>query len=531
MPAAQDRAQQFDFYKYLRIFWRRKWLLIIPLVVCGPLSMYVAYLCPEEYRSKAILEMQIGAPQVEAGRERINVHRELSTVQQNMLGWNEVYDIILSRKVDFDEDIDPDNRRQIERLYNKIFRRTRVSARGLRHIEVAHKSGSPERNATLVNELVKRYVGENRREAQQQAQVDVDYFREKLAAVKARLDEIDRDIRDFTTANPWLRDELSELHRDLKDAEQEEEAVRQELAELNAQLAELNKELAKTDPEITETRKVEPSPEVLAARRQYEQMQTYFRQVNERYTPAHRMWRDAKRRLDEAKAHVDEIDKGDEVEEITTDNPKYAQLQVQITALVKNLERSSRRRLDANQKVNRLSVDVKKAPELLAERKRLDEQRATVQSDVSDLGKKFRASDKELQRLLNEAYSTKFKVREYARPDGTPVKSTQIKIVALGIMVGMLTGVGLIVLIEYLDQTFKTIDDARAVLGIPALGVIPAIFTPRDHRRRLWFRVLAVSSAVFLVGVAVTLYLAVPPVQAFIKDDVWVTLQEAFQRF
>ena len=63
---------------------------------------------------------------------------------------------------------------------------------------------------------------------------------------------------------------------------------------------------------------------------------------------------------------------------------------------------------------------------------------------------------------------------------------------------------------------FKTIDDARLVLGIPALGVVPAIFTPRDHRRRLWFRVLAVSSAVFVVGVGVAIYLMVPATQQYL---------------
>ena len=106
-----------------------------------------------------------------------------------------------------------------------------------------------------------------------------------------------------------------------------------------------------------------------------------------------------------------------------------------------------------------------------------------------------------------------------------------MKIMALGLIVGMLTGVGLIVLIEYLDQTFKTIDDAREVLGIPALGVIPAIYTPRDHRRRLWFRVLAVSSAVFVVGVAVTIYCTVNSVKDFIHNDLWVAFQDLMQGF
>ena len=81
-------------------------------------------------------------------------------------------------------------------------------------------------------------------------------------------------------------------------------------------------------------------------------------------------------------------------------------------------------------------------------------------------------------------------------------------------------------LLEYLDQTFKTIDDAREYLNIPALGVIPAIFTPRDHRRRLWFRLLAVSSAVFVLGVAVAIYIEVPPVKEFLSQTAWAQFRE-----
>ena len=531
MPAVQDRAQQFDFYKYLRTFWRRKWLLIVPLAIAVPFCLWLAAIYPTEYRSKAILEMQLMGPKVELDQRRLNIGLELSTVQQRMFSWAAIRDIVLSRKVDFGREIDPDDRRQLERAYNDIMRTTRLRPLGSRHLEVSHMSRVPERNAALVNELVKTFTQEARREAQEQAKLDVEYYREKLDGAKAILTEVDNQLRDFAQSNPWLRDEISELHRDLKDAEEEERNIQQEIAELEALRDDLKKALAKEDPEVTDVREVEPPEEVVQARRQFEAMQNYFREVDEAYKPTHRKWRDAKRRLEEAAVRLKEVDKGDEKEEQTVDNPKYAELQQKIVVAEKVLEKLNRRKLDANKKVSELYLLNRKAPELITERKRLNEMRAAAQEVASDHGKHYRAADKELQRLMTEAYSTKFKVLEYARDDRTPVKSTKLKIVALGIMIGMLTGVGLIVLLEYLDQTFKTIDDTREVLGIPALGVIPAIFTPRDHRRRLWFRVLAVSSAVFVVGVAATLYLAVPAVPEMLREQVWPAFQEMIQSF
>lgn len=531
MPAVQDRAQQFDFYKYLRIFWRRKWMLIVPLGICLPFCLWLAAIYPTEFRSRAILEMQHTAPKVEVRQQRLSVARELSTVHQRMFSWSAVRDIILSRKVDFGRDIDPDDRRQLERIYNEIMRRTRIGALGNRHLEISHLGRDSAQNAALVNELVKKYVGEDRRKAQEEAERDVEYYREKLDAVKAQLTEIDNQLRDFAQNNPWLHDDISSLHRELKDAEEAEELLQLEIAEYEHRLDELNKALAKEEPELTIVRQIDPPAEVVEAQKSFEAMQQYFNEVSANFTPAHRRYQDAKRRLEAAAVRLKEVGEPDLTEEQTVDNPKYAELQQQVGAAGKALEKLNRRKLDANKKVSELYLLRRKAPELMTERTRLNEMRNAAQNLVNELGRHHRAADKELQRLMTEAYSTKFKVLEYARPSTTPVKSTKLKIVALGVMVGMLTGVGLIVLVEYLDQTFKTIDDAREVLGIPALGVIPAIYTPRDHRRRLWFRVLAVSSAVFVVGVGVTLYLAVPAVKEMIVGQIWPRFQEIVQSF
>ena len=38
---------------------------------------------------------------------------------------------------------------------------------------------------------------------------------------------------------------------------------------------------------------------------------------------------------------------------------------------------------------------------------------------------------------------------------------------------GLMVSVGLVFLMEYLDRSFKTADEAESLLGVPVLGVIP----------------------------------------------------------
>jgi len=54
-----------------------------------------------------------------------------------------------------------------------------------------------------------------------------------------------------------------------------------------------------------------------------------------------------------------------------------------------------------------------------------------------------------------------------------PVKPNKTMNVLIAFAVGLMASVGLVFLLEYLDNTIKTSEDVEKLLGIPVLGVIP----------------------------------------------------------
>ncbi|MBC2722194.1 Wzz/FepE/Etk N-terminal domain-containing protein [Desulfosporosinus sp.] len=54
-----------------------------------------------------------------------------------------------------------------------------------------------------------------------------------------------------------------------------------------------------------------------------------------------------------------------------------------------------------------------------------------------------------------------------------PVKPNKTLNILIAFVVGLMASVGLVFLLEYLDNTVKTSDDVEKLLGIPVLGVIP----------------------------------------------------------
>ena len=65
-----------------------------------------------------------------------------------------------------------------------------------------------------------------------------------------------------------------------------------------------------------------------------------------------------------------------------------------------------------------------------------------------------------------------------------PVKPTPARNTALGLVVGLVFGLGLAFLYEYLDNTIKSSDEIEQITGVPVLGLIPAEKYEKDERRR-----------------------------------------------
>ena len=57
----------------------------------------------------------------------------------------------------------------------------------------------------------------------------------------------------------------------------------------------------------------------------------------------------------------------------------------------------------------------------------------------------------------------------------SPVNPNPVLNMAIAFVVGLMVGVGLAFLLEYLDNTIKTEEDIEKVLGVPVLGTIAVI--------------------------------------------------------
>jgi capsular polysaccharide biosynthesis protein len=62
---------------------------------------------------------------------------------------------------------------------------------------------------------------------------------------------------------------------------------------------------------------------------------------------------------------------------------------------------------------------------------------------------------------------------ERAQVPGQPVSTNLVQNIAVALVVGLLLGVGLAFLLEYLDNSWRSPEEAEQISGVPTFGVIP----------------------------------------------------------
>lgn len=132
--------------------------------------------------------------------------------------------------------------------------------------------------------------------------------------------------------------------------------------------------------------------------------------------------------------------------------------------------------------------------------------------------------DKKLQADLSENLERKQKGEQFQilDPANLPVKPfspNRLRLVALGGVVGLALGLGLVLLFDLLDLSVKTRQELAAVSGLPVLGAIPEIAAPGDRRRRWMWRLAFSGTAVLCMLVATGIvHWTVKPIPQAVSD-------------
>jgi uncharacterized protein involved in exopolysaccharide biosynthesis len=109
------------------------------------------------------------------------------------------------------------------------------------------------------------------------------------------------------------------------------------------------------------------------------------------------------------------------------------------------------------------------------------------------------------QRLQSSKEGTRYTVLDPPRIPLKPFKPNKVLIAFIGLFLGIMSGIGLVIITEFLDKSFIDVEEAKNFLGVPLLGAISKINTTeslrRERGRQRWLYSMTVVAGVIIVVV------------------------------
>lgn len=515
MAVEVEAAGQFD--EFIRVLKRRKWLLIVPVVVIGSLGSFYAVVVPKKYVSA--MKVMVGNPGA-AGLIATGSSEEQGAVAEfslrsterirsvlDGLGW-ESYEILGSQ----------DKREYIRDLRASLRVYTPDMPRGASQqlVELSFKSESGEKAYTFVTQIFRSWKSEVLDSQKNQARNERDEIRKLLddqrreLALKAQ--EIEDERTKWNIPPPRARGDGG-YELSISSIFSEAEQMTQRILELEdaidqARSAVERKRMAWARMPVEAPAGEQPQTPAQQGIKLVKQ-QIAALELQQRTSglhPRHSTYRRNEKRIEELRDVLKELEADSSAaglepdamvenvarlalwEQILRDEDAIKQLEA-------DLSRVKERESDAKGRAFQLNVAYSKIEQLISEVRELED-RISLQAQKYDEAKGRVAK-------LSDSEGGNFEVLEKAEVPLEPTDPNPWVLAISSIILSLGLGLGLGILKEYGKAVFRSPREIARVLPYPVLGRINSIRTRRERLKAFLVQAtLASASTAFLVSVA-----------------------------
>ena len=512
-------GQKYTIEDVLHIVWRRKWLIIAPLVVCTAGTYAVAKRLPDLYRSETLILVVPQKVPESYVRSTVSgrIEDRLQSLQQQILSRSRLERII----TDFDLYREAREKQPLESVIESMRQRVKVdTVRGGEAFTVNYIDRDPRVAKTVAERLASMFIEENVRDREMLAVGTSDFLQTQLDAARARLIEHEKKLEQYRLRHagqlpsqaPFNLQAIQNARLQLQALEDALARARDRQLNLERQLA----ELSATDgaaPAAASARPATPDdptePMGATPRQRLDDGRRKLAVLEARLKPGHpdvvRLTRRVKQ-LEQQTAG--DATQGTPAAAPISDGARQRRMleaRADLDAVTREIaaRQADQRRVQEEMSVYQARLDA--APIREAELTELTRDYDTMQEIYRGLLAK-REDSKMAANLEQRKVGEQFRVLDPARVPERPFSPNRLQINLLGILVGLAIGLGATALLEYMDHTLKTEDDVRMQLRLPVIATIPVLMTPtpaaRAARTRLLWR-LTGGAAALAIAVAI----------------------------
>ncbi len=453
---------EINVLEYLHLLWNQRWLILAVFLVCLVLAGAWSFTRPKRYTAVTKLTVE-RSPRI------------MKDAAASFYGWWEM-DRIIADQVEILK-----SRRLAKRVVEKLglagtpgmgegdpAQRLLASlqvkpGKESDVITVSFTAGDPQRAAEWLNVYVQELIALNIEDNLERTRKVYEVIQSKLEPLRRQVETSEQALLSF-----------KERKDALLFADQDKNVITEQVNTLTSEYAKAKAERIQLETKIAALRQLRAEriseasfPEVLddptiqALTQQRNQLEVELAEKLRTYKEGHPVIKDLRSRLAGIDGRIE------------------AQIKTILTALQTDYEIKRRREqsLYANiQKLRDQSIELSKQTMEYERLKRQYEQNKTFYEEML-------ARSKEVD-ISSTAGMNNLRVIDPAHPPKQPSSPNIQRSLALGGVLGLMLGVGLVFLLDYADQTVRTPDDVERYLGLDTLAVIQEFKDEAGHAIR-----------------------------------------------
>lgn len=490
----------------INIALKHRWYLIVPFFIAIVTGICYAIISPKAYKASTTIMVQSQSVPDSYVQSVVSsdITSRLSTITQQVMSRTNIERIINDYSLFSDPDYDDmfledkvlNVRKNIDVQVNQSNSRGSSSS-----FTISFKGQDPEKVKNITNALATYFIDENLKVRESQATGTSDFLDDELETMRQRLENSEQSYREYRQKYMGELPEqldanlniLDRLREELLDQQQALRETKNSMSSLEQQFSESRQHTAfSTNTAIGSSQNGETAD--------LEQLQAQLEALQTRYTESHPSVVRLKNMINKVKESVDDpsvnsnnsgdsATNGGRMTVTTPQENQLANLRLQIQNMEAEIE-DLKKQAAIYQK--RIEDTPKREEELLSIQRDYDNLKDIYDSLLS------RRLEAEISvNMEKKQKGEQFQIIDSARLPEKPVAPNMKKLFLATIVLGLGIGGGIVFLLEFLNKSFKRIEDVESIMGLPVLATISPILHPKDKLKNRINNIFSLASIVF----------------------------------
>lgn len=478
-----ELEQEKSINDYLQILRRRKYTIIVPMLVLLFLSLIVTIALPPVYRSKAtiLIEQQhiptdlVKSTVISFADERIRqIEQKLMTID-NLNKIIEKFNLYKKEKnlVNASDLADQFKEATLIELINADVIGKGKNTKATLAFTLSFDYKVAPIAQKVASELVTLFLDENIRSRTQRAEESTKFLQEEADKFRIEIQKIENQIAEYKDKYSGSLPEL--LNVNLSSISRIESSLQQvQLQEkmLEERRINLNNQLISTSPIILELGANKNAPVET-----HDSIEQEYKALLSKYSSTHPDVKRLKRKLDNF------VEEKSDSSSAKINNPAYIQLQSEINLAGFEAKNLNQQKINLTEQLKKLEANVSQTHQVERGYSDLMRDLENHKLKYNELNAKYLEA-KLSQNLEVEQKAEKFTLLEPPRLPEKPEKPNRIKILFAGFLFSVAGGLGAGLLAETLDNSIRNYNVLTHLIGTEPLAVIPYIENKDDIKRR-----------------------------------------------